>query len=76
MTCKKNNWMHHAYAMWMLSPIAISDGANHVWGVYGDGTVVNDGASNALSVLPSVYLNSNVEITSGSGTSSDPYILK
>ena len=76
MTCKKNNWMRHAYAMWILSPIAISDGANHVWGVYGDGTVVIDGASNALSVFPSVYLNSNVEITSGSGTSSDPYILK
>ena len=79
MTCKKNNWMHHGStmneAMWMLSPGADSDGADYVWVVIGDGIVGYVFASSALSVFPSVYLNTEVKITSGSGTSSDPYIL-
>ena len=62
-------------AMWMLSPGADSDGADYVWVVIGDGIVGYVFASNALSVFPSVYLNTEVKITSGSGTSSDPYIL-
>ena len=80
MTCKKNNWMHHGStmneAMWMLSPRAHYGSADSVWLVFGGGLV--DGgryASIALSVFPSVYLNTEVKITSGSGTSSDPYIL-
>ena len=79
MTCKKNNWMQHGImgkTMWMLSPFASSVGARGVWIVYGAGSSVGDVASRAYSFFPSVYLNSNVEITSGSGTSSDPYILK
>ena len=79
MTCKKNNWMHHVSTrdegMWMLSPVAFSGGAGYVWNVYGDEDVGIDGASLAHSVFPSVYLNTEVKITSGSGTSSDPYIL-
>ena len=80
MTCKKNNWMQHGSIMGktmrMLSPAAYSVGARGVWIVYGAGSAVGDVASSAYSFFPSVYLNSNVEITSGSGTSSDPYILK
>ena len=79
MTCKKNNWMHHGStmdeAMWMLSPTAFSGDANGVWSVYGVGFVNRVYASFALSVFPSVYLNSDVNIVSGIGTSSDPYIL-
>ncbi len=74
-TCKKNNWMHHASAAyWMLSPIASSEDAGSIW-LVGDGLVTYDFAIRALSVFPSVYLNSDVKITSGSGSSSDPYIL-
>ena len=80
MTCKKNNWMHHGStineAMWMLSPGAISGDASYVWIVFGDGNVNSYDASSARSVFPSVYLNTEVKITSGSGTSSDPYILE
>ena len=79
MTCKKNNWMHHGSTMdekmWMLSPYARSGFACGVWSVSGDGSVYGVSASYALSVFPSVYLNTEVKITSGSGTSSDPYIL-
>ena len=80
MTCKKNNWMHHGStmneAMWMLSPRAHYGSADSVWGVDGDGGVNIYVASSALSVFPTVYLNTEVKITSGSGTSSDPYILQ
>ena len=80
MTCKKNNWMHHGStmneAMWMLSPFAYSGLALGVWRVVGGGSVDSGLASGALSVFPSVYLNTEVKITSGSGTSSDPYILE
>ena len=79
-TCKKNNWMHHDNindgAMWMLSPYAVpsvafrSRAASAVAFNYG----ISD-ADIAYLVFPTVYLNSNVEITSGSGSSSDPYIL-
>ena len=79
MTCKKNNWMHHGStkdeAMWMLSPYAFSDGADSVWRVFGVGAAAGGYASDAISVFPSVYLNTEVKITSGSGSSSDPYIL-
>ena len=80
MTCKKNNWMHHGStmdeAMWMLSPSAYSHHAYGVWRVSGGGNVGGGSASYAHSVFPSVYLNTEVKITSGSGTSSDPYILE
>ena len=63
-------------AMWMLSPRANSGLALGVWRVVGGGSVDSGLASSALSVFPSVYLNTEVKITSGSGTSSDPYILE
>ena len=80
MTCKKNNWMHHGStmneAMWMFSLSTSSGTADYVWFVNGVGIAISDSASSALSVFPSVYLNTEVKITSGSGTSSDPYILE
>ena len=86
MTCKNNNWMHHGSemyeGMWMLSPSVIFIGSSYVCGVLGDGRVIGrgdvitDDACYPYSVFPSVYLNTEVKITSGSGTSSDPYILK
>ena len=78
--CKNNNWMHHGSAiyegMWMLDPICHSVGPSFAWFIGGLGNAGTGSASFAYSIFPSVYLNSNVEITGGSGTSSDPYILK
>ncbi len=79
MTCKKNNWMHHGStmeeAMWMLSPRAFSGNADGVWAIFGVGIVDTDVASLAHSVFPSVYLNSDVNIVSGSGTIDDMFKL-
>ena len=74
-TCRNENWMHYNSMKWYLSPGANSVNAGAVWRVAGDGIVAHGCASSALSVFPSIYLNSDVKITSGSGSSGDPYIL-
>ena len=82
MTCMENNWMYFhgntnmdGILKWVLSPYVDTDIASSVFSImdYGDMPYVE--ASSSLPFFPSVYLNSDVKITSGSGTSSDPYIL-
>ena len=79
--CKNNNWMHYGSTStditWYLSPDAGPGYASIVWFVYGDGNVsCNRAAASPLSVFPTIYLKSDILIESGTGTSSDPYILK
>ena len=74
--CKNNNWMQRGSGTWYLSPSANPGRANDVWLVFGDGSINFDYAANPLSAFPSIYLKSNILIESGTGTSSNPYILK
>ena len=82
MTCKKNNWMHHGTttdredATWFMSPGALPGYAYRVWVVYGDGLSDYYSAALPLSAFPTIYLKSNILIESGTGTNTDPYILK
>ena len=82
MACKKNNWMHHGTttdiedATWFMSPFATPDNASPVWVVLGVGNAGGGHAANPLSAFPTIYLKSNILIESGTGTSSNPYILK
>ena len=82
MTCKKNNWMHHGTTMdiedatWFLAPLAYPGYASSVWNVNGDGDSGSYIAALPLSAFPTIYLKSNILIESGTGTSSNPYILK
>ena len=77
--CKNNNWMHYGSEyddkIWYLSPNAHSAFASSVWYVRGDGHVDSSAAA-LLSAFPTIYLKSNILIESGTGTSSNPYILK
>ena len=74
--CKNNNWMQRSSYTWYLSPYAIGSSANYAWDVSGGGNVGIDFAASSNAVVPSIYLKSNVLIENGTGTSSDPYILK
>ena len=74
--CKNNNWMQRSIGAWYLSPRARPDSAGHVWGVLLGGLAVDNPASVAYAVFPAIYLKSNILIESGTGTSSNPYILK
>ena len=74
--CKNNNWMQRNTLAWYLSPGASGLFANSAWYVGGGGYADHGNAATSDAVVPSIYLKSNVLIESGTGTSSEPYILK
>ena len=76
-TCTANNWMKEIVAPnygWLLTPN--SAGASSAWNVFSSGSVnVYGNASIACGVAPVLSLTSELDIGSGSGTSSSPYQL-
>ena len=82
--CKNNNWMQRSDWTWYLSPSGQSADASNAWAVSGNNNYVyyrmfgamNKFASYGSNVAPSIYLKSSVLMKGGTGTSSDPYILK
>ena len=80
MSCKNNNWMHYGSTSsdktWYMSSFVYPGNATLVWHVNGVGRADGADAAGSLSVFPTIYLKSNVLIENGTGTSSDPYILK
>ena len=74
--CKNNNWMQRSSYTWYLSPAAYGSFASDAWVVSDVGVAYNDRAAYSFAVAPSIYLKSNVLIESGTGTSSNPYILR
>ena len=74
--CRSNNWIYSKYNVWYLAPYAAFDFANASFFIHANGKSLNRIVSADYNVFPSIYLKSNVLIESGTGTSSDPYILK
>ena len=75
--CKNNNWMFKPNTWyWTLSPRANSGNSCSVWCVYSGGYVGYNGAMYGGAVYPAIYLKTDILIKSGTGRSSDPYILK
>ena len=80
-TCTANNWMKSiitnkgANAGWLLTPH--SGYAYHAWYVSSPGNVNNSysGVHIAADVVPVLSLTSELDIRSGTGTSSSPYQL-
>ena len=81
-TCTSTNWMKNIITNngntwgWFLTPE--SGGSNDAWPVRSSGFVNSyEGtpACNAFGVAPVLYLGSEQEIGSGTGTNSDPYRL-
>lgn len=74
-TCTSNNWMKAIVAPnygWLLTPR--SGIASNVWYVYSSGGFYyNSYVYNAYGVAPVLFLNSDANVKSGTGTSSDPY---
>ena len=71
--CKNNDWLLYSSTQWTMAPD--SGNSNFVFAVYSAGNVYNNGAFYTLAVRPVLALASTVEITGGTGTESDPYIL-
>ena len=74
--CKKNNWTLNEGIVSLLSPYTDSNNANLVFGVDTDNSANQSSAEGPSAIIPSIYLKSNVQIIDGTGTSSNPYILK
>ena len=76
--CKNNNWMFNSDNWWTLSPLSGS-ASRHVWTVHSSGGFRSrngyDDADGSYGVRPVLTLNSNIQITGGTGTSSSPYTL-
>jgi hypothetical protein len=73
--CDDNNFLFFSFGTWTLTPY--SNSSVHLFFIYGNGSIhsLNDGASNTANIYPSLYLKSNTQILSGSGTNDDPFII-
>ena len=77
-TCKNSDWMYYSSSIWWtLSPR--SSYSNYVFGVHniGNVTYINLRAYTInFAVRPTVTLSSEVQITGGTGTQSDPFTIQ
>ncbi len=81
--CKNNSWLYDSSNdQWTLTPFVLartrapSIGAPLSYILYKSGDVDLMDEFSSYSARPTLYLQPTVEIASGIGTSSDPYILK
>ena len=73
--CRNNSWLYDSSSnQWTLAPFASY--SYPVFHTTNGGFVYFSIASISYAVRPTLYLQPTVEIASGTGTSSDPYILK
>ena len=74
-----NNTSYYLYtgqAYWTMSPYRFSNGNARVFSVYLGGFLDGSGyVTNAYGVRPVVNLKADVQISTGSGTSSNPYVI-
>ena len=71
--CKNNDWLLYSSYQWAIAPY--SDCSSDLFFVFSTGYVGHGIAFSAGAVRPVLYLDSMVEITGGTGTSSDPYVV-
>ena len=57
--------------MWLITPSTTA----YVWDVNKKNVCYHSGLSNTYAARPSIYFKSNVVITGGSGTKSDPFTI-
>ena len=69
--CYNNDWLFNSAVQWALTPRSSSWGS--VFGVSNYGFLSNYSTNNNNMVRPSIYLKSNITISGGDGTSSNPY---
>ena len=80
-TCTSNSWMYNimtgsgASVAWTLTPQS-NGNPDSVFGIYANGGVAwGQGARHDNNIVPTIYLNSEVIITTGEGTEDSPYCV-
>ena len=74
--CYQNDWLFKSDYMWTLSPL--SSYTRNVFAVYNIGNVssgITNSSGNPFKIWPTIYLKSTIKITSGTGSSANPFIL-
>ena len=75
-TFSNNNWMYMGMREWTIS--RLESAGQNAFAVYDNGYISYNDVYDSMSesaVRPVFYLESNVELSGGTGTSSDPYRL-
>lgn len=73
--CTSNNWLFSGTKEWFISPTPNSNNTN-VWSVGEDGAMAhNVYPRGRRNVRPTLYLNSDISILEGDGSSDSPYRL-
>lgn len=76
-SCKNNNWLHvNGTDYWTLTPAAWYSTNSGVMKVKSNGFIELSTANENKGVRPVVYLDFETLISTGVGTTSDPYVLK
>ena len=73
-----NNTSYYLYTgqnYWTMSPSNFVGGSAVVFGMYRSGSLDFPGADSIRGVRPVVNLRADVQISSGNGTSSNPYVI-
>ena len=80
--CLKNNWLHKGLSEYTITPSINQfspSSDSEVFCISYDNVFqtcyVSYGNTSGHNFSPVVYLSSNVKITSGTGSESDPYVL-
>ena len=68
---QQGNGYNSSNSIWLITPYSSS----YVWSVLNHGNASNSYPSPAFGTRPSIYLKSNIVITGGSGTKSDPFTI-
>ena len=72
--CRNNDWLFNSAYQWTLTPrSSFSDSVFYV--NIGGYLYSNTGANNGAGARPSIYLKSNIVISGGDGSESNPYTL-
>lgn len=72
--CYQNDWLFKSTTYWSLSPY--SSYSDEVFDVDYSGYVDYNAALNSYGVWPVVYLKSTIKVTTGTGSSDSPFILR
>ena len=68
--CKNSNWQYYSNDWWALT----STGSD-IYFIFGSGQITRQAAYSTIAVRPVITLSSDVKITGGTGSQSDPYTL-
>jgi len=73
--CENNNYLYNSsYNWWTMTPLSVG-GTSILWSVNLNGKITYFVANDSKSILPSVFLKSDINLD-GSGTEDDPYTIK